>query len=110
MLNCHRCGTEFGVEGPPNETEECALRMHLAECSPLIVAGKKPTPQHTLLSLFAKGLAAGAEPCPGCNQVITFSSPDGGTSVDMLHPKPGCEAFKAFLQRLFATQSQMVAR
>lgn len=44
----------------------------------------------------------GDQPCPGCGCTVTFTTLNEGLSVDVLHPQPGCDAFRAFVARLQA--------
>ena len=41
--------------------------------------------------------------CPVCGAPIEFidtMQPSGERTLDVLHPKPGCEGFEAFMKRL----------
>lgn len=38
--------------------------------------------------------------CPGCGATITYTESNGGRTMDVTHPQPPCERFRAFCERL----------
>lgn len=48
----------------------------------------------------------GDQPCPGCSASITFITSNEGQSVDVLHPQPPCDEFRAFVERLQAAHRE----
>ena len=48
-------------------------------------------------------------PCPGCGKPITFKATQRGETQDMeiLHPQPPCEEFKAFVHEMTDTMADL---